>query len=127
MQTFDQHLAELVNSQEVEFEMALAASTRPADFELGFRMGKSRRTPARGKTVPGVRAVAGQAASAPTAPASRAEANARAAGLHANPLGTGSALPPMATSPTSHAAVTSPNPLGNDGVFGSGFESLFGG
>ncbi len=124
MQTFDQHLAALVNSDEVEFELALAASTRPADFELGFRMGRSRHEPVRPKTVPGMPA---QPASAVATPANRAEANARAAGLQANPLGTGSSLPPMATSPTAHAAVTSPNPLGNDGVFGSGFESLFGG
>ena len=41
MQTFDQHLAELVHGGEVEFEVALAASTRPADFELGFRMGRN--------------------------------------------------------------------------------------
>ena len=34
--------------------------------------------------------------------------------------------PPIATSPSGHSAVTSPNPLGNDAVFGSGFESLFG-
>jgi twitching motility protein PilT len=34
MQTFDQHLADLVQSRVVTFETALAASTRPADFEL---------------------------------------------------------------------------------------------
>jgi twitching motility protein PilT len=34
MQTFDQHLAELVTQNVVSFEVALAASTRPADFEL---------------------------------------------------------------------------------------------
>jgi twitching motility protein PilT len=37
MQTFDQHLADLVASGEVTFETALAASTRPADFELQMR------------------------------------------------------------------------------------------
>ncbi|HKG95227.1 MAG TPA: PilT/PilU family type 4a pilus ATPase [Gemmatimonadaceae bacterium] len=37
MQTFDQHLADLVNSGEVSFDVALAASTRPADFELQMR------------------------------------------------------------------------------------------
>lgn len=37
MQTFDQHLADLVTSNEVEFEVALAASTRPSDFELNMR------------------------------------------------------------------------------------------
>jgi hypothetical protein len=104
----------------VAFETALAASTRPADFELGFRM-RSTQPPARPKTIPGMAAVP------EPAPANRAEANARAAGLPTNPLGTGAALPPMHTSPSAHNAVTSPNPLGNDGVFGSGFESLFGG
>jgi twitching motility protein PilT len=34
MQTFDQHLADLVHSGVVTFETALAASTRPSDFEL---------------------------------------------------------------------------------------------
>src|SRR5688500_10741690 len=37
MQTFDQHLAELVASGEVTFEVALANATRPADFELRTR------------------------------------------------------------------------------------------
>lgn len=121
MQTFDQHLTELVTSGEVAFEVALAASTRPADFELGFRMGKGRKTPISS------RSATGNFAAQPAAPVSRAEASARAAGLAPNPLGTGAALPPMATSPTSLEAVTSPNPFGKDAVFGSGFESLFGG
>jgi len=34
MQTFDQHLAEMVTQGTVSFEVALSASTRPADFEL---------------------------------------------------------------------------------------------
>jgi twitching motility protein PilT len=34
MQTFDQHLEELVTSGAVEFNVALAASTRPSDFQL---------------------------------------------------------------------------------------------
>jgi len=124
MHTFDQHLTELVNSGEVAFEVALAASTRPADFELGFRIGgKGRRTPIRNTAIPGQ--AARPAATPGASPA--AAAKAAAAGLPPNPLGTGTALPPMATSPTAHAAVTSPNPLGNDAVFGSGFESLFGG
>jgi twitching motility protein PilT len=37
MQTFDQHLAELVQSGDITFEVALAAATRPSDFELSFR------------------------------------------------------------------------------------------
>ena len=120
MQTFDQHLTELVNSGEVTFETALAASTRPADFELGFRMraGKS--------TAPGVTG-AMPAVNAPAPAPAASPAAAPAAALGANPLGTGASLPPMATSPSGHAAVTSPSPLGGDTVFGSGFESLFGG
>jgi twitching motility protein PilT len=38
MQTFDQHLAELVTAGTVTFDVALAASTRPADFELNMNM-----------------------------------------------------------------------------------------
>jgi twitching motility protein PilT len=38
MQTFDQHLTELVHAGEVTYEAALAASTRPADFALQFRL-----------------------------------------------------------------------------------------
>jgi twitching motility protein PilT len=38
MQTFDQHLADLVTQGVVTFETALAASTRPADFELNMSM-----------------------------------------------------------------------------------------
>jgi twitching motility protein PilT len=34
MQTFDQHLAELVNNHEVTYEVALAASSKPSDFAL---------------------------------------------------------------------------------------------
>jgi twitching motility protein PilT len=38
MQTFDQHLMELVQDGTVSFEVAVAASTRPSDFELQMRM-----------------------------------------------------------------------------------------
>jgi twitching motility protein PilT len=38
MQTFDQHLADLVTQGTVTFETALAASTRPADFQLQMSM-----------------------------------------------------------------------------------------
>jgi twitching motility protein PilT len=38
MQTFDQHLADLVSDGTVEYEVALGASTRPSDFELQMRM-----------------------------------------------------------------------------------------
>jgi twitching motility protein PilT len=37
MQTFDQHLGDLVASGEVAYETALAASTNPSDFELQMR------------------------------------------------------------------------------------------
>lgn len=40
MQTFDQHLEELVTSGTVEFNVALAASTRPSDFQLKMMMFK---------------------------------------------------------------------------------------
>jgi twitching motility protein PilT len=38
MQTFDQHLVDLVNSDKVSYEVAKAASTRPADFELQMKV-----------------------------------------------------------------------------------------
>ncbi len=38
MQTFDQHLADLVADQTVTFETAMAAATNPSDFELKMRM-----------------------------------------------------------------------------------------
>jgi twitching motility protein PilT len=38
MQTFDQHLVDLVNSGVVSFDLAKAASTRPADFELQMKV-----------------------------------------------------------------------------------------
>ena len=38
MQTFDQHLVDLVNADTVSFEVAKAASTRPADFELQMKV-----------------------------------------------------------------------------------------
>jgi twitching motility protein PilT len=47
MQTFDQHLAELVTQGIVAFDTALAASTQPADFELRmnvFREGAGEHT-----------------------------------------------------------------------------------
>ena len=39
MQTFDQHLTDLVRSGQVQYDVALAAATRPSDFALQFRMG----------------------------------------------------------------------------------------
>ena len=38
MQTFDQHLTDLVQAGEVTFETAMAAATNPSDFELKMRM-----------------------------------------------------------------------------------------
>jgi twitching motility protein PilT len=38
MQTFDQHLADLVQSGEVTFDVAMAATTNPSDFDLKMRM-----------------------------------------------------------------------------------------
>jgi twitching motility protein PilT len=46
-QSFDQHLADLVNSGAVTFDVALAASTRPADFQLKMKVLQSQ-TPAMG-------------------------------------------------------------------------------
>ncbi len=40
MQTFDQHLEDLVTDGTVEFVVALAASTRPSDFQLKMQMFK---------------------------------------------------------------------------------------
>ncbi len=37
MQTFDQHLTDLVTNDDVEFEVALAASSRPSDFALNMK------------------------------------------------------------------------------------------
>lgn len=47
MQTFDQHLADLVQSDDVEFEVAIAASTRPSDFELKMKTFRRRSTTAK--------------------------------------------------------------------------------
>jgi twitching motility protein PilT len=38
MQTFDQHLEQLVQEDQIEFKVALAAATRPSDFQLKFNM-----------------------------------------------------------------------------------------
>jgi len=121
MRTFDQHLTELVNANEVTFEVAKAAATNPADFELSFRMGRNRRTP----HIP-VTAIASRLTESAKPVTQGMGAVATPSGLGANPLGTGPTMPPIATSPSGHSAVSSPNPLGNDAVFGSGFESLFG-
>src|SRR5688500_15685815 len=38
MQTFDQHLHDLVHAGEVSYEVALGAATRPSDFALQFQV-----------------------------------------------------------------------------------------
>ncbi|MBV9881021.1 MAG: Flp pilus assembly complex ATPase component TadA, partial [Gemmatirosa sp.] len=38
MQTFDQHLADLVRAGEIAYEVAHAAATRPSDFALQFKV-----------------------------------------------------------------------------------------
>ncbi|MBA3670457.1 MAG: type IV pilus twitching motility protein PilT [Gemmatimonadaceae bacterium] len=65
MQTFDQHLTDLVQSNEVTFETALAASTNPSDFELKMRMFRRVTTSTTAITLPEdpVAAPAGAAAS----------------------------------------------------------------
>jgi twitching motility protein PilT len=114
MQTFDQHLTELVNEAEVTFETALAAATRPSDFELNFKTLHSGRRAPTPLATRAVRAAAGHFTGMENG------------GLGANPLGTGAALPPIGKAGTENRGVTSPSPLGEDTVFGSGFESLFG-
>ena len=57
MQTFDQHLTDLVRSGEVTYEVALGAATRPADFALQFKM--------LGASIPAPAPAAPAAASAP--------------------------------------------------------------
>jgi twitching motility protein PilT len=64
MQTFDQHLQDLVQSGEVTFETAMAAATNPSDFELKMRMFSKRPT---GATTAAAVAAAIAAAEPPTA------------------------------------------------------------
>jgi twitching motility protein PilT len=125
MQTFDQHLTELVQNDEIDYETAKGAATNPADFELVFRMGRNRQTPASVQGMPfnrsgrntlprGGQAVGPLGGNPPALQP-----------LGINPLGTGATLPPIAPTPSSQESVSSPSPLGKD-IFGSGFESLFG-
>ncbi len=124
MQTFDQHLTELVTEGEVTFETALAASTRPADFALTFRMMRGRGTPASSTVAVGSRTTSSQPAITTMTPGG--DRVLASTGLGPNPLGTGAQLPPIVSSGGAQAAVTSPSPFTGDTVFGSGFESLFG-
>jgi twitching motility protein PilT len=60
MQTFDQHLTDLVSAGEVTFETAMAAATNPSDFELKMRMfRKSPASPAAAAPPEGEPAAAG--------------------------------------------------------------------
>jgi Tfp pilus assembly ATPase PilU len=53
MQTFDQHLMDLVSEDVVTYETAIAASSNPADFELQMRTLRRRsRTVQAGDMVP---------------------------------------------------------------------------
>ena len=58
MQTFDQHLADLVRAGDVTYEVALEAATRPSDFALKFKVLE------RGVAAPTVPAPAGVGAGA---------------------------------------------------------------
>jgi twitching motility protein PilT len=44
MQTFDQHLADLVQAEVVDFDVAIAAATKPSDFELKLKTFRRRST-----------------------------------------------------------------------------------
>ena len=52
MQTFDQHLSDLVQSGEVTFEVALAAATRPSDFQLKMQTFRRKTTSMKAADVP---------------------------------------------------------------------------
>ena len=52
MQTFDQHLSDLVQSGEVTFDVALAAATRPSDFQLKMQTFRRRSTTVKASDVP---------------------------------------------------------------------------
>jgi twitching motility protein PilT len=69
MQTFDQHLADLVQSGEVTFDIAMAATTNPSDFDLKMRMFRRVTGSVTKKQVD-----AAEAAMAPAAPAAPAPA-----------------------------------------------------
>lgn len=52
MQTFDQHLGDLVQSGDVTFEVALAAATKPSDFQLRMQTFKRRSTTVKAADLP---------------------------------------------------------------------------
>ncbi|HEY3286414.1 MAG TPA: PilT/PilU family type 4a pilus ATPase [Gemmatimonadaceae bacterium] len=53
MQTFDQHLGDLVQQGQVTFEVALAAATRPSDFQLKMQTFRRRSTTVKAADLPG--------------------------------------------------------------------------
>jgi twitching motility protein PilT len=129
MQTFDQHLMELVHAGEVTYEVALGAATRPADFELNFMTLQRSSKPGAARPPQAARPVAPAPATLPPPPRPTTRANAAVVddlGLGANPLGTGATLPPMTTSPHGQKVVSSPSPFEEESVFGQGFEAFFG-
>jgi twitching motility protein PilT len=73
MQTFDQHLADLVQEAVVTFETAMAAATNPSDFELKMRMFHRVSTSAS-------QPAAASAAAAPATPAAEPESVTQGAG-----------------------------------------------
>ncbi len=52
MQTFDQHLGDLVQSGQITFEVALSAATRPSDFQLKMQTFRRRSTTVKAADVP---------------------------------------------------------------------------
>jgi len=52
MQTFDQHLSDLVQQGQCTFEVALAAATRPSDFQLKMQTFRRRSTTVKAADVP---------------------------------------------------------------------------
>jgi twitching motility protein PilT len=52
MQTFDQHLGDLVQQGQVTFEVALSAATRPSDFQLKMQTFKRKSTTVQASDIP---------------------------------------------------------------------------
>jgi twitching motility protein PilT len=71
MQTFDQHLMDLVMEGLVEFDVAIAAATRPSDFQLQMRT-----------LADGALPVVGASASAPASDAATELAESSGAGIN---------------------------------------------
>lgn len=85
MQTFDQHLMDLVTQGVVSFEVAHAAATRPADFDLQLRTfgSPAQQQAARGNGTVGAGGAGGAGGAAATAPVAGSQNGAGAgAGMH---------------------------------------------